>query len=314
MRWRTGRGSESSPTGAPSSRGPRRTHWLAIAAGIVAALIVSVVSAGLAGAFSGTGTAAASTALGRATGAGRAAASAGRPGAAGIQRAARPAASALSAAAPAADSAASRAGRTSCTWVAHIGDSTSVGMVSPQWLANPAQRLRAQYSDVGVRHALIDASGGRSIVEEMPGQLSGYRVATAWFSRGFRGCWVFALGTNDTANVAVGSNVGLMSRIQEMMAAVHGEPVMWVNTQTDLSGGPWSEANMQSWNSALVAVCRADPNMRIFNWAAMVRPGWHLSDGIHYTSQGYAIRAHAIAGALATAFPAGAHSSRCIVK
>jgi hypothetical protein len=245
---------------------------------------------------------------------GRDATSARRHLAAGTRQAAPHAAATQSTVAHAAVNAASHAGRTSCTSVAHIGDSTSVGMVSRQWLANPAQRLRAQYSDVGVRHALVDASGGRSIVEEMPGQLNGYRVATAWFGQGFRGCWVFALGTNDTANVAVGSNMGLTARIQEMMSAAHGEPVMWVNAQTDLSSGPWSEANMQSWNNALVAACKAYPNMRIFNWAAMVRPGWHLSDGIHYTSQGYAIRAHAIASALASAFPTGAHSSRCIVK
>jgi hypothetical protein len=315
MRWRTARGSESSPLATGSSRGVRWTHWLAVAAGIVAAVIVSAVSAGLAGAFSGTSTAAAaSTARGRAMGAGRASASAGRHLASFARRTARPAAGTQSAEAPAAVSAASQAGRTSCTSLAHIGDSTSVGMVSPQQLANPAQRLRAQYADVGVRNALIDASGGRSIVEEMPGQLNGYRVATAWFSSGFRGCWVFALGTNDTANVAVGSSVDLTARIQEMMSVAHSEPVMWVNTQTDLSSGPWSEANMQSWNNALVAACTAYPNMRIFNWAAMVRPGWHLSDGIHYTSQGYATRAHAIASALVRAFPAGAHSSRCIVK
>jgi len=316
MRWRTGRGSQLPPTGAPSSRGPRGRHWLAIVTGVVAALIVSAVSAGLAGAFSGTSTAAAaSTARGHAMGPGRAAASAHRHRATGTRQAAAPrVAGAQATVAHAAVNTASHAGRTSCTSVAHIGDSTSVGMVSPQSLASPAQRLHAQYSDVGVRHALIDASGGRSIVEEMPGQLNGYRVAAAWFGQGFRGCWVFALGTNDTANVAVGSNVSLTARIQEMMSAAHGEPVMWVNAQTDLSSGPWSEANMQSWNNALVAACRAYPNMRIFNWAAMVRPGWHLSDGIHYTSQGYAIRAHAIASALASAFPTGAHSSRCIVK
>ena len=120
----------------------------------------------------------------------------------------------------------------------------------------------------------------------MPGQVNGYRVASGWDRQGFRGCWVFALGTNDTANVSVGSNVGLMARIREMMSAAHGEPVMWVNTQTDLSSGPWSEANMQRWNSALVAACRAYPNMRIFNWAALVQPAWHLDDGIHYTSAG----------------------------
>jgi hypothetical protein len=302
MRPRTGLDSESSPPGTGSSGGLSGKRRLAIAAGIVVALIVSVVSAALAGAFSSaTAAAAASKASGQAVSAHGRSAPARRP--------AKPAARRTPAVAPA-----SRAGLTSCTSVAHIGDSTSVGMVSPQSLPNPAQRLRAQYRDVGVRHVLIDASGGRSIVEEMPGQLNGYRVATAWSQRGFRGCWVIALGTNDTANVAVGSNVGRTARIQEMMSAAHGDPVMWVNTQTDLSSGPWSEANMQLWNNALGAACKSYPNMRIFNWAAMVQPGWHLDDGIHYTSQGYVIRAHAIASALARAFPADGHSSHCMVN
>jgi lysophospholipase L1-like esterase len=187
-------------------------------------------------------------------------------------------------------------------------------MVSAEWLPDPAERLAAQYRDVGVRHLRINASGGRSIVERMPGQRNGYQVATDWDQQGYRGCWVFALGTNDTANVSVGSSVGLAARISEMMSAAHGEPVMWVNTQTDLSSGPWSEANMQQWNAALSAACRSYPNMRIFNWAAMVRPAWHLDDGIHYTSAGYAIRAHAIARALARSFPAGGSSRSCIVS
>jgi lysophospholipase L1-like esterase len=204
--------------------------------------------------------------------------------------------------------------RTSCTSVAHIGDSTSVGMVSPAWLPDAAQRLAAQYRDVGVRHVQTDASGGRSIVEELPGQQNGYRVATAWYGAGYRGCWVIALGTNDAANIAVGSNVGAQARIAEMMAAAHGEPVLWVNTQTDLTSGPWAESNMQQWNSALVQASAHYPNMRIFNWAAMVQPGWYLSDGIHYTSAGYAIRAAAIAHALTLAFPADGHSKTAVVN
>jgi hypothetical protein len=206
------------------------------------------------------------------------------------------------------------ADRTSCASVGHIGDSLSVGMVSPEALPDPAQRLAAQYRDAGVRHVRIDASGGRSIVEQLPGQLNGYRVAIGWYQAGFRGCWVFALGTNDAANVAVGSPVSLAARIREMMYAAHGEPVMWVNAQTDVFSGPWSQNTMQSWNNELVAACAAYPNMRIFNWAATVQPGWHLQDGIHYTSAGYAIRAHAIARALVIAFPANGHRSACVVR
>ncbi len=278
-----------------ASRGLRGTQRLGIVAGLVAVLVVSLVSAAFAGVF-----------------AGRAPAAADKP-----DRTPHHAAHAAPKphAAARARTAATHLGlRTSCTSVAHIGDSTSVGMVSPQWLPSPAQRLAAEYRDVGVRHVLIDASGGRSIVEQMPGQVNGYRVATGWYNAGFRGCWVIALGTNDTANVAAGSNVGLAARIQEMMAAAHGEPVMWVNTQTDLSSGPWSEANMQLWNAALVQAAKHYPNLRIFNWAGMVQPAWHLSDGIHYTSAGYAIRAEAIAHALARAFPAGGHSSGVLVN
>ncbi len=186
-------------------------------------------------------------------------------------------------------------------------------MVSSTWLPDPAQRLAAQYADVGVRHLLVDASGGRSIVEEMPGQLNGDVVAQNWRAAGFRGCWVFALGTNDTANVSAGSTVGRMARIDEMMAVAHGKPVLWVNTQTDLASGPWSESNMQLWNADLLQACRAYPNLRIFNWAGQVQSAWHLADGIHYTSAGYAIRAHAIARALASAFPTKGDSKGCVV-
>jgi hypothetical protein len=278
MRWRSpdpGFGGN----GAPSSRRPA-----AVAAVVVAALIIGLASAAVGGLFSGPAKATAATTPPRV----------------------KTARSHLASSGPDA--------RTSCTSVAHIGDSTSVGMVSAAWLPDATQRLAAQYRDVGVRRVQIDASGGRSIVEELPGQLNGYRVAAAWYSAGYRGCWVIALGTNDAANVAAGSSVDMQARIAEMMAGVHGEPVLWVNTQTDLTSGYWSEANMQQWNSALVQASTRYPNMRIFNWAGMVQPSWHLADGIHYTSAGYAIRAAAIAHALALAFPADGHSSTAVVN
>ncbi len=295
MRWRSSLRPDPSKTAGEPRRGLRGTQRLGIIGGLVAVLLVSLVSAAFAGVF-----------------AGRSPAAAGQP--ARAQHRATPPTSSPRAPAHARPAAARRGVRTSCTSVAHIGDSTSVGMVSAQWLPDAAQRLAAQYRDVGAPHTWIDASGGRSIVEQMPGQINGYRVATAWHNAGFRGCWVIALGTNDAANIAAGSNIGATARIQEIMSAAHGEPVMWVNTQTDLSSGPWAEANMQLWNSALVQAAKHYPNLRIFNWAAMVRPEWHLPDGIHYTSAGYAIRAAAIAHALARAFPASGHSTGVLVN
>jgi hypothetical protein len=204
--------------------------------------------------------------------------------------------------------------QTSCRSVGHIGDSTSVDLISPSFIPNPAQRLAARYAAVGVRHLRIDASGGRSIVEELPGQLNGYKVASAWRSNGYRGCWVFALGTNDTANISAGSSIGMMARIDQMMAVAHGEPVMWVNTRTLLSSGPWANANERQWDQTLFRALAKYPNMRIFNWSSVARPGWFLTDGIHYNTEGCIMRAKAIADALARAFPLTGHSAGKIVR
>ena len=204
--------------------------------------------------------------------------------------------------------------RTSCQAVTHIGDSTSEGLVSPAYLPKPRERLAAQYHDVGIGSVRWDISGARSVVEVLPGQVNGYDAAQSIYRGGFRGCWVIALGTNDTADVAVGSNVGLMARIQQMMAAAHGQPVMWINLRSLLAGGPYSEGNMLTWDNTLVKACAKYPNMRVFNWAALAKTKWYSSDGIHFTSAGYAARGRLIAQALARAFPKTGSSSGCLVS
>jgi len=204
--------------------------------------------------------------------------------------------------------------RTSCRSVAHIGDSTSEGLVSPDYLPRWRDRITARYEDVGVQTVYTNITGARSVVEVLPGTTNGYDAALQLRRGGFRGCWVLALGTNDTADVAVGSNVGLMTRIQRMMAAAHGEPVMWVNVISLLSSGPYAEANMRKWDQTLLAACARYPNMRVLNWAALARRPWFINDGIHYTSAGYAQRARVIADGLARAFPQGGRSASCVVQ
>ncbi len=204
--------------------------------------------------------------------------------------------------------------QTSCQAVAHIGDSTSDGLVSPLYLPKPGERITARYEDVGARSVVTDISGARSVVEVLPGQVNGYDAAQAIVRGGFSGCWVIALGTNDTADVAVGSNVGLMTRINEMMRAARGEPVMWVNVKSLLVSGPYAEVNMERWDQALLKACARYPNMRVFNWADEVRSKWYISDGIHFTSIGYKHRASMIADALARAFPQGGQSRGCLVS
>jgi hypothetical protein len=194
---------------------------------------------------------------------------------------------------------------TSCKSVVHIGDSTSDGLVLPDYQPNPRLRIAAQYRRVGVRHFIPEVSGARSIYETWHGFPNGYTVAQRLIRRGYHGCWVVALGTNDTADVAVGSAMGLSARIHEMMTLFNGAPVMWVNVISLLHSGPYSESNMQKWNSALLRACAQYPNMRVYNWAAATKRWWFISDGIHYTPHGSAERSRLIANALALAFPAG---------
>lgn len=196
--------------------------------------------------------------------------------------------------------------RSSCRQVAHLGDSTSESLISPAYLPDPAQRIQAQYARVGVPRQIMEIVGANSIVETLPGDENGYDIARGLVDAGYQGCWVLALGTNDAADVAIGSNVGMAARIQRMMALIGKRPVLWVNVKTLVTSGAYAEANMKQWDNALLAACARYPNMRVFNWAHLANPAWFTTDGIHYTSTGSAIRSAAIADALATAFPAQA--------
>jgi hypothetical protein len=191
--------------------------------------------------------------------------------------------------------------RTSCAAVVHIGDSTSVGMLSTN--LDVADRMPAQYVRVGVADPRMEISGARSIVERLPGQLNAQEVAQAQVAGGFDGCWVFALGTTDTANVAAGSGVSRRSRIDVMMAIAGDDPVLWVNTRTETAAEPWGNQNMQAWNAELHLALERYPNLRVFDWAAAADPSWFGPDRVHDTTEGSRQRAHRIADALATAFP-----------
>jgi hypothetical protein len=204
--------------------------------------------------------------------------------------------------------------RTSCTSVAHLGDSTSDGLISPDYLPNPKDRIQARYEEVGARTVYTDITGARSVVETLPGTTNAAQAAQSLIKRGFNGCWVIALGTNDTADVQVGSNVGLAARIKEMMQVTRGQPVMWVNVVSLLSSGPYAERNMEKWNEALLQACVRYPNMRVFNWAPLAARGWFISDGIHYTSPGYQKRSLYIADGLAEAFPQTGPSQGCLIS
>jgi peptidoglycan/LPS O-acetylase OafA/YrhL len=208
--------------------------------------------------------------------------------------------------------------RSSCKAVVHIGDSTSEGLTSPEYLPLESQRIEARYADVGAVEQHMEISGARSIEEQFEGEPNAQEVAEAWKLEGFKGCWVLALGTNEAANVFVGSAVDEMERIEIMMDTIGDEPVMWVNVRSLVEAGdPYSAENMEKWDKTLLAGCLRYPNMRVYDWASDVKDEWFIEDGIHFTSPGYAARAELIAQALAHAFPAKGESEggkNCLVS
>jgi hypothetical protein len=210
--------------------------------------------------------------------------------------------------------------RTSCRSAVYIGDSTSAGQITSEYILSPRKRLWAQLARVGVRHTLDEISGARSIVETYQGYPNAATVAQYHVSAGFHGCWILALGTNEVANVYDGG-IGYAPRIERMMKIIGHQPVLWVSSVTVLRPGDsylarhYPEPKMQAWNRALLRACARYPNMHVFDWGAWARARWFVSDGIHYTSVGYITRNKRIAQALVHAFPAGTSpSAGCVVR
>ncbi|MET0577396.1 MAG: SGNH/GDSL hydrolase family protein, partial [Ilumatobacteraceae bacterium] len=168
----------------------------------------------------------------------------------------------------------------------------------------PANRIDAQYRRVGVTDPRMEISGARSIVETVGDQLNAKEAAEAIKATGYEGCWVLAMGTTDTANVAVGSPTGLAERIDRMLSVIGDDPIMWVTVKTLDVDGAWSNTNMQTWNQTLTEAQARYPNIEVYDWAAVVQDDWFQDDNIHYTSVGYTERARLIADALVTAYPA----------
>ncbi|MEP9414231.1 acyltransferase family protein [Gordonia sp. VNQ95] len=195
--------------------------------------------------------------------------------------------------------------RTSCTTVIHIGDSTSIGMNDPDNLPNPADRIAGRYRAVGAKNVITDIQGARSSLELVNGEPNAVTAIQGHLARGERGCWVMAMGINDTANVEVGGQGPVDMRIDRLLGPLKDEQVLWPTVITSpLNQNPaYNNAAMQRFNKALLRACKRYPNLRLYNWAAEARPDW-FSDGIHYTPAGYIQRAYRFSIALASVFPA----------
>ena len=102
-----------------------------------------------------------------------------------------------------------------------------------------------------------------------------------------------SLGTNDDP----GDTRGFRRAIRRVMR-VAGERrcVVWANIVRPAYRG----VSYDGYNRVLGSEARRRANLRVLNWARMVRenPDWLADDGVHVSAEGYAARAEAVARAV----------------
>ena len=166
---------------------------------------------------------------------------------------------------------------------------------------------------IGSRHSTSESvpatctstsPGKRSAIERHDGRPNAVEAAEEPREEGFNGCWVTAIGTNDAANVAAGSSYGASERIDRVMEVVGDDLVLWVDAKTTTTRASTQRRTCAFFNQALAKAHARHPTLEVFHWSDVARISWFESDGIHYTSTGYARRAALIAAAVAKAFPA----------
>jgi len=103
-----------------------------------------------------------------------------------------------------------------------------------------------------------------------------------------------SLGTNDNPGMTA-SFQGEVERVLD--AAGPSRCVLWAN----VARPPYAGVSYAGYNRVLQRLSYSRPNLTVIDWAGITRAQAGLlgSDGVHATSEGYAVRSQAIASAIA---------------
>jgi hypothetical protein len=104
-----------------------------------------------------------------------------------------------------------------------------------------------------------------------------------------------SLGTNDNPS----ATASFQSYVEQVLdAAGPSRCVVWAN----IARPPYAGVSYAGYNHVLANLSYSRPNLSVVDWAGITRsqPGLLGSDGTHATSEGYAVRAQAIASAIAS--------------
>ena len=193
-----------------------------------------------------------------------------------------------------------------CSIVIHIGDSTSIGLISENTVPEPADRLQPQYLRVGADEVHFDIKGARAAIEHFQSDPNSTEVVQEMAAQNYQdACWMIALGTNDAANMEAGGVRPAKNRIKMILDAIpDNQRILWPTLKTlNPTDQYYNNAAMQQYNKELEGLCTEYPNLKVFEWDKEVQDDWFLPDGIHPNHVGAVERSKRFADALARAYP-----------
>lgn len=188
-----------------------------------------------------------------------------------------------------------------CTALGLVGDSTSVEFsdqnlttVIPGHTGWPVDTL----ADIGVRRIEQDLLPGRSFHEGATGTNGIHAIEKITNRLGRQpDCWLFIMGTNDAANITVGSATGAVARADAVMAVTGSTPVVWasplVGSHPTTTG--YDPVPTDRFSRTLNTYAAEHPRMHVVRMkpAFLTALGTHglpddlndvfISDHIHYT-------------------------------
>jgi lysophospholipase L1-like esterase len=136
--------------------------------------------------------------------------------------------------------------------------------------------------------------GWRIVTSAFTGRHGDDGVAEITSRTGLPDVIVVSLGTNDDPS-ATSAFAGQVESVLD--AAGPSKCVIWAN----IVRPPYAGVSYAGYNRVLDRLSLSRPNLIVVDWAGIVRsqPGLLSSDGVHATPRGYAVRAQAIASAIA---------------
>ena len=182
--------------------------------------------------------------------------------------------------------------RTSCRRVVHIGDSTSEGLISHDYLPDRRDRITARYAQRR-RHRVPDGDRGRDLDRRDPG---GRDQCLRGRSRSRRRRLPRVLGArarHQRRGRRLRRIVGGPRRADRPDDVRDRRPAGALGDR-QVPGrrrAPTRRRTCRAGTTPCSRPARGYPNMRVFDWAALARDEWFIEDGIHFTSPGYAARA-----------------------